>query len=341
MLHMGVRVAVAGASGYAGGELLRLLAAHPGLDVVAATAHGQAGVPLGQVHPQLVSYGDLILGDTTVDELAKAELVFLALPHGASAGLAAQLPSSVKIVDLGADFRLRDAAAWHRYYGGSHAGSWTYGLPELPGQRAEIAAADRVANTGCYAVAVILALAPLIAAGLIEPTDVVVVASSGTSGAGRSAKANLLGSEVMSDLSAYKVGAHQHVPEILQATGAETLSMTPVLAPMPRGILAAVTARPTTAGVTAEDVLAVLSRAYADEPFVHVLPAGRQPHTAATFGSNSAHLQAAVDLSSGRVILTSAIDNLGKGAAGQAVQNANLMLGMDETVGLSANGVAP
>ena len=341
MLHMGVRVAVAGASGYAGGELLRLLAAHPGLDVVAATAHGQAGVPLGQVHPQLVSYGDLILGDTTVDELAKAELVFLALPHGASAGLAAQLPSSVKIVDLGADFRLRDAAAWQRYYGGSHAGSWTYGLPELPGQRAEIAAADRVANTGCYAVAVILALAPLIAAGLIEPTDVVVVASSGTSGAGRSAKANLLGSEVMSDLSAYKVGAHQHVPEILQATGAETLSMTPVLAPMPRGILAAVTARPTTAGVIAEDVLAVLSRAYADEPFVHVLPAGRQPHTAATFGSNSAHLQAAVDLSSGRVILTSAIDNLGKGAAGQAVQNANLMLGMDETAGLSANGVAP
>ncbi len=341
MLHMGVRVAVAGASGYAGGELLRLLAAHPGLDVVAATAHGQAGVPLGQVHPQLVSYGDLILGNTTVDELAKAELVFLALPHGASAGFAAQLPSSVKIVDLGADFRLRDAAAWQRYYGGSHAGSWTYGLPELPGQRAEIAAADRVANTGCYAVAVILALAPLIAAGLIEPTDVVVVASSGTSGAGRSAKANLLGSEVMSDLSAYKVGAHQHVPEILQATGAETLSMTPVLAPMPRGILAAVTARPTTAGVTAEDVLAVLSRAYADEPFVHVLPAGRQPHTAATFGSNSAHLQAAVDLSSGRVILTSAIDNLGKGAAGQAVQNANLMLGMDETAGLSANGVAP
>jgi N-acetyl-gamma-glutamyl-phosphate reductase len=341
MLHMGVRVAVAGASGYAGGELLRLLAAHPGLDVVAATAHGQAGSPLGQVHPQLVSYGDLILGDTTVDELAKAELVFLALPHGASAGLAAQLPSSVKIVDLGADFRLRDAAAWQCYYGGSHAGSWTYGLPELPGQRAEIAAADRVANTGCYAVAVILALAPLIAVGLIEPTDVVVVASSGTSGAGRSAKANLLASEVMSDLSAYKVGAHQHVPEILQATGAETLSMTPVLAPMPRGILAAVTARPTTAGVTAEDVLAVLSGAYADEPFVHVLPAGRQPHTAATLGSNSAHLQAAVDLSSGRVILTSAIDNLGKGAAGQAVQNANLMLGMDETAGLSANGVAP
>lgn len=338
---MGVRVAVAGASGYAGGELLRLLAAHPGLDVVAATAHGQAGAPLGQVHPQLVSYGNLVLGDTTVDELAKAELVFLALPHGASAGLAAQLPSSVKIVDLGADFRLRDADAWQRYYGGPHAGSWTYGLPELPGQRAEIAGADRVANTGCYAVSVILALAPLITAGVVEPTDVVVVASSGTSGAGRSAKINLLGSEVMSDLSAYKVGAHQHVPEILQATGAQTVSMTPVLAPMPRGILATVTARPTTAGVSADDVTAVLSQAYADEPFVHVLPAGRQPHTAATFGSNSAHLQAAVDLSSGRVIVTSALDNLGKGAAGQAVQNANLMLDMDEAAGLSANGVAP
>lgn len=341
MLHMGVRVAVAGASGYAGGELLRLLAGHPGVEVVAATAHGQAGAPLHQVHPQLVSYGELVLGETTADELAKAELVFLALPHGASAGLAAKLPASVKIVDLGADFRLRDAAAWQRYYGGAHAGSWAYGLPELPGQRAEIATADRVANTGCYAVAVILALAPLIAAGLVELADVVVVASSGTSGAGRAAKLNLLGSEVMSDLSAYKVGAHQHVPEILQATGAQTLSMTPVLAPMPRGILATVTARPTTAGVSAEDVVAVLSQAYADEPFVHVLPEGRQPHTAATFGSNSVQLQAVVDLSSGRVIVTSALDNLGKGAAGQAVQNANLMLGMDETAGLSANGVAP
>ncbi|MDQ2836938.1 MAG: N-acetyl-gamma-glutamyl-phosphate reductase [Actinomycetota bacterium] len=338
---MGVSVAVAGASGYVGGELLRLLAGHPGLDVLAATAHGNAGQPLADVHPQLIGYGDLTLSETTPQVLSQAELVFLALPHGASAGLAAQLPSEVKIVDLGADFRLRDAEAWQRYYGVPYAGAWTYGLPELPGQRAKIAASSRVANTGCYAVAVITALAPLIAAGLVRAEDVVVVAASGTSGAGRGAKVNLLGSEVMSDLSPYKVGCHQHVPEILQATGASTLSMTPILAPMPRGILATVTALPTAPGISAADVRQVLEQAYSDEPFVHVLADGRQPHTAATFGSNAVQLQASVDLSSGRVIVVSAIDNLGKGAAGQALQNANLMLGLDETLGLSANGIAP
>jgi N-acetyl-gamma-glutamyl-phosphate reductase len=338
---MGVTVAIAGASGYAGGELLRLIAGHPDLEVIAATAHGNAGQPLTDVHPQLVSYGDLVLAGTTADALAAADLVFLALPHGASAALAADLPSRVKVVDLGADFRLRDSVAWQRYYGGTHAGTWTYGLPELPGQRAAIAASDRVANTGCYAVSVITALAPLIAAGVVQTEDVVVVAASGTSGAGRAAKVNLLGSEVMSDLSPYKVGAHQHVPEILQATGASTLSMTPILAPMPRGILATVTARPASSGVTAADVQQVLRTAYANEPFVQVLPGDRQPHTAATFGSNSVQLQATVDINSGRVIVTCAIDNLGKGAAGQALQNANIMLGLDEAAGLSVNGVAP
>jgi N-acetyl-gamma-glutamyl-phosphate reductase len=338
---MGIPVAVAGASGYAGGELLRLLAAHPSFEVVAATAHGNAGQPLQELHPQLLSYGELTLSETTPAALAEAELVFLALPHGASAAIAAQLPERTKIVDLGADFRLADGEAWQRYYGLPHAGTWTYGLPELPGQRALIGASTRVANTGCYAVAIISALAPLIAAGLAEPEDVVVVAASGTSGAGRAAKPHLLGSEVMSDLSAYKVGSHQHVPEILQATGATTLSLTPVLAPMPRGILASVTARPTRSGIDEASVRAALADAYRDEPFIHVLPAGRQPHTAATFGSNAVQLQASVDLSSGRLIVLSAIDNLGKGAAGQAVQNANLMLGLDETAGLSANGVAP
>jgi N-acetyl-gamma-glutamyl-phosphate reductase len=343
---MGISVAVAGASGYAGAELLRLLAGHPNLDVVAATARANVGQPITELHPHLVSYRDQVFGDTSPATLAQAELVFLALPHGASAAVAAELPSSVKVVDLGADFRLRDSQAWQRYYGGPHAGAWTYGLPELPGQRAAVAASDRVANTGCYAVAVITALAPLIAAGLVEAEDVVVVAASGTSGAGRSAKVNLLGSEVMADLSPYKVGAHQHVPEILQATGARTLSMTPILAPMPRGILATVTARPATsrmsgAGVSAADARQALEQAYADEPFVQVLPAGRQPHTAATIGSNSVQLQVELDSSSGRLIVTSAIDNLGKGAAGQAVQNANLMLGLDEATGLSVNGVAP
>jgi N-acetyl-gamma-glutamyl-phosphate reductase len=333
---MGIRVAVAGASGYAGGELLRLIAGHPELDLVAATAHTQAGAHVSSVHPQLVGL-DLVLGATDAATLADADLVFLALPHGQSAALAAQLPDSVRIVDLGADFRLLDADAWARYYGGAHAGTWTYGLPELPGQRALIAGSTRVANTGCYAASITLALAPLIAAGVASPDDVVVVASSGTSGAGRAAKVNLLASEVMGDLSPYKVGAHQHVPEIKQASGARGLSLTPVLAPMPRGILATVTARPTGDA----DPRATLVAAYADEPFVHVLAPGAWPRTAATAGSNSCHLQATVDLDSGRIIVVSAIDNLGKGAAGQAVQCANLMLGLPETAGLSVFGVAP
>ncbi|WP_262015700.1 N-acetyl-gamma-glutamyl-phosphate reductase [Micromonospora sp. Mcm103] len=333
---MGIRVAVAGASGYAGGELLRLLAGHPEFELITATAHSQAGQPVSAVHPHLAGL-DLVFAATEPAALADADLVFLALPHGQSAALAAALPDSVKVVDLGADHRLRDAGAWSRYYGGEHAGAWTYGLPELPGQRAEIAAATRVASTGCYAVATTLALAPLIAAGAVRPDDVVVVAASGTSGAGRAAKAHLLGSEVMGDLTPYKVGAHQHVPEIKQATGATGLSFTPVLAPMPRGILSTVTAVPTGDA----DPRAVLAAAYADAPFVHLLPEGSWPHTAATAGSNSCHLQATVDVDSGRVIVVSAIDNLGKGAAGQAVQNANLMVGLPETTGLSVFGVAP
>jgi N-acetyl-gamma-glutamyl-phosphate reductase len=337
---MGYRVAIAGASGYAGAELARLAAGHPDLEVVALTAHGNAGELVGTVAPQLRSLAGLTLGETTPEALADADLVFLALPHGASGSFAAALSDHQKIIDLGADHRLTDAAAYRRYYSGEYPGSWVYGLPELPGQREAIARSGRVANTGCYAVATVLALAPLIAAGIAEAEDVVVVAASGTSGAGRSAKINLLGSEVMGDLSGYKVGAHQHVPEIKQASGATSLSMTPVLAPMPRGILATVTARPAKQ-VSAGDVREVLAAAYDQEPFVHVLPDGQQPHTAATAGSNSAHLQAVLDADSGRIVVTSAIDNLGKGAAGQAVQNANIMLGLPETAGLSADGIAP
>jgi N-acetyl-gamma-glutamyl-phosphate reductase len=340
MMSMGLTAAVAGASGYAGGELLRLIDGHPDLDIGAVTAHSSAGALLGSVHPQLPALADRVLQPTSAESLAGADVIFLALPHGQSAALAAQLPPTAKIVDLGADFRLADPAQWTAYYPGKHAGTWTYGLPELPGQRAAIAADTRIANTGCYAVATTLALAPLIAAGLVDPDDVVVVAASGTSGAGRSAKVNLLGSEVMGDLSPYKVGAHQHVPEIKQATGAASLSFTPVLAPMPRGILATVTAKPRP-GVTAADLRGALDQAYAAEHFVQLLPEGRWPHTAATFGSNACQLQTTVDLDSGRAIVVSAIDNLGKGAAGQAVQNANLILGLDEKAGLSANGVAP
>lgn len=332
---------MAGASGYAGGELLRLLAGHPEFDLVAATAHAQAGSHVTAVHPQLVGL-DLTLGATDPATLGEADLVFLALPHGQSAAVAAQLPPGVKVVDLGADFRLHDAALWERYYGGTHAGTWTYGLPELPGRREQIKQSSRVANTGCYAATITLALAPLIADGLASPEDVVVVAGSGTSGAGRGAKVNLLGSEVMGDLSPYKVGAHQHVAEIKENTGATSLSMTPMLVPMPRGILATVTARFSSEHSAKDgDPAEVLRRAYADEPFVHVLPEGQWPHTAATSGSNSCHLQATVDVDSGRIVVLSALDNLGKGAAGQAVQCANLMSGLPETMGLSVFGVAP
>jgi N-acetyl-gamma-glutamyl-phosphate reductase len=337
---MGARVAIAGASGYAGGELLRLVAAHPDLEVVAVAAHSNAGQRVGETHPNLRSVADLVFADTDPAIFADADLVFLALPHGASPALAAELPESVKVVDLGSDHRLTDAGAHERYYGGEFADAWTYGLPELPGQRALIADSRRVANTGCHAVAAILAMAPLIAAGLADPDDVVVTSASGTSGAGKAALPHLLGSEVMGDLTGYKVGVHRHVPEIKQASGARSLTMTPVLAPMPRGILSVVALRPTRT-ITAEAVRELLAAAYADEPFVHLLPVGQQPRTSATAGSNSAHLQATVDLDSGRILVTSALDNLGKGAAGQALQNANLMLGLPEGAGLQMDGVAP
>ncbi|HWC33255.1 MAG TPA: N-acetyl-gamma-glutamyl-phosphate reductase [Mycobacteriales bacterium] len=342
---MGIRTAVVGASGYSGGELLRLIDTHPMLEVGALVAGGNAGRALGELHPQLVSMADRILLDASAVELAEAELVFLALPHGAAAPIVAGLPDQTYVVDIGADFRLADRDDWDRWYGGPHAGAWTYGLPELPGARAEISAARRVANPGCYATAVQLAYAPLLAAGLIEATDLVVVAGSGTSGAGRGATVELLASEVMSDLSAYKVGgAHRHIGEIRQslravAGGDVTLSFTPMLVPMPRGILATCTAklRP---GVDAEALRATFG-CYDDEPFVTLLPEGQLPHTAATSGSNSAHLQVVADVDPGRAVVLVALDNLGKGAAGQAIQNANLMLGLPETTGLSRNGLAP
>jgi N-acetyl-gamma-glutamyl-phosphate reductase len=337
---MGARIAIAGASGYAGGELLRLVGGHPDLDVAALTAQSSVGRPVGEVHPNLRSVAGLVFAETSAAALAGADLVFCALPHGASAALAAELPADTKIVDLGSDHRLVDPVAHAQHYGGQHPAPWTYGLPELPGQREAIANSTRVANTGCHAVAAILAIAPLLAAGVAEPDDIVLTSASGTSGAGKAVAAHLLGSEVMGDLTGYKVGAHRHVPEIKQATGAQTLTMTPVLAPMPRGILASVALKPTTA-VDITQLRDVFAAAYDDEPFVHLLAPGQQPRTAMTAGSNSAHLQVEIDADSGRIIVTSAIDNLGKGAAGQALQDANLMLGLPETAGLTVDGVAP
>ena len=338
--------AVAGASGYAGGELLRLLAAHPEIEPTVMAAGGRAGESLAAVHPNLTEYAGAMLVETTAASLASADVVFLALPHGESASLAAELPEGLPIIDLGADFRLVDAGAWEQFYGGVHAGTWTYGLPDLVGQRELITSSRRIANPGCYPTSVALALAPVLAAGLAETADIVVVAASGTSGAGRKASDALLATQVMGSMSAYKVGGgHQHTPEMEQtltsAAGAPvTLSFTPLLAPMPRGILATCSA-PVRSGVTEQAVRAALVNAYADEPFVHVLPTGQWPQTSSVGGSNAVHLQCAVDEHAGRVIVVSAIDNLGKGAAGQALQNANLVLGLEETLGLSANGVAP
>lgn len=358
---MGARVAVAGASGYAGGELLRLLAGHPDLEIGPVTADSNAGRPIIDVHPQLAGVASLAArsfdaaDEQTAQTMSGCDLAFLALPAGRASRLADRIPAGVKIVDLGPDFRLADALAWTRHYDGEHPGRWACGLPELPGARQQISAAGRVAVPGCYATAAILALTPLLAAGLAEPDDIVVVAASGTSGAGRVPTPELLASEVMGAVSAYQAGgAHRHTPEIEQAIdeaiarsgnggGAgqrARVSFTPVLAPMSRGILATCTAR--LAGEAATDRLrAAFADAYAGEPFITVLPPGRWPSTAAVAGSNAVHLQVAADSRAGRAIVVAAIDNLGKGAAGQAIQNANLMLGLAETAGLSACGVAP
>ena len=338
-------VSVAGASGYAGGELLRLIAGHPGMRLGPVAAGTKSGRSLGEVHPQVLPYADRVLVAADADVLAQADLLFCALPHGESAALVAQLPAQMPVVDLGADFRLADAQSWSRYYGGTHAGTWCYGLPELPGARARIVESLRVANPGCYPTAVILALAPLLAADLVSP-EVVVVAASGTSGAGRTPSESLLASEVMGAMSAYKVGGvHQHTPEMEQglSLAADTgvrVSFTPLLAPMTRGILATCSA-PLEEGVDAESLRECLHAAYAHEPFVHVLPEGRWPSTSSTFGANTVLLQVAADRHAGRAVVIAAMDNLVKGAAGQAVQNANLMWGIDETTGLGAIGVAP
>jgi N-acetyl-gamma-glutamyl-phosphate reductase len=335
--------AIAGASGYAGGELIRLVLAHPDLDVGPLAAGSRAGRPLGEVHPQFPALADRALLAADGDVLAAADIVFLALPHGESAALARTLPHDTPIVDLGADFRLDDPQAWQDFYGGDHGGTWTYGLPER--NRARIADSLRIANPGCYPTSVILAAAPLLGASLID-TRLVVVAASGTSGAGRSPSDTLLATQVMGSMSAYKVGGvHQHTPEMEQVLGEAAdapvrVSFTPLLAPMPRGILTTVSAEVDT-GVDTEVVRECLHAAYADEPFVHVLPPGRWPQTSSTVGSNAVHLQAAVDQRTGRAVIIAALDNLVKGAAGQAIQNANLVLGLPETAGLSFNGVAP
>ncbi len=338
-----MKTAVIGGSGYAGGELLRLLAVHPFFHVINVSAHTNAGEAITSVHPHLQSYAGRTFDTVESIDFSAIELCFLALPHGESAALIAMIPTDVKIVDLGADFRLEDSSKWEKYYGGNHAGAWVYGLPELcEGQREAISKETRVANPGCYATSISLGVAP--AVEIIDVSDIVVVAASGTTGAGRNAKINLIGSEVMGSLTSYKFGGvHQHTPEIEQALAALSgknvkISFTPILAPMPRGILSTITAK-LIAPLTTESAHAVFSKAYENEYFVDVLPLGQMPKTAALTGSNKVQIQVAVDEHTNRLIISVAIDNLGKGAAGQAIQNANLICGLHEGAGLSADGL--
>jgi N-acetyl-gamma-glutamyl-phosphate reductase len=356
-MHMTFSVAVAGASGYAGGEMLRLLLAHPEARIGALTAHSSAGSRLGEHQPHLRGLADRVIAPTDVEALGGHDVVVLALPHGASGAIAAELEARgdrAVVVDLGADHRLVDADAWTAFYGSPHAGTWPYGLPELlnPGertasaQRAALAATRRIAVPGCNVTAVTLGLQPGVAAGLVEPTDLVAVLANGYSGAGKSLKPHLLASEALGAAQPYAVGGtHRHIPEIaqnLRSAGAAdvTISFTPTLVPMARGILATATAR-LAPGADPAAVRAAWERTYADEPFVHLLPEGQWPTTASTLGANTALVQVAVDAAAGRVVTVTAIDNLVKGTAGGALQSLNLALGLPETLGLPVDGVAP
>jgi N-acetyl-gamma-glutamyl-phosphate reductase len=343
-------VAVAGASGYAGGELLRILADHPGFEVRTVTAHQNAGQPLVAHQPHLRSLSHLTLVDTTVENLAGHDVVFLALPHGKSGEIASQLPEETLVVDCGADHRLESPESWAAFYGGEYFGAWAYGVPELPvgdgKQRERLVGAKRIAAPGCNASAVSLALAPGIAAGLIEEEDIVAVLAVGPSGAGKSLKTMYLASEILGSANPYAVGGtHRHIPEIqqnLRKAGAThpTISFTPVLVPMSRGILATSTAR-LKPGVTITQVQDAWEKTYAGETFVQVLPAGTVPRTADVLGANTALIGLAVDVEAGRLVTVLALDNLYKGTAGAAIQSANIALGLEETAGLTVNGVAP
>ena len=347
---MTVSVAVAGATGYAGGEILRLLLNHPRyldgtLRIGALTGNSNAGQSAAVVLPHLPQLADKTIEETTTEILSEHDVVFLGLPHGFSAEIGAALPESTLVLDCAADFRLRNAADWKKYYGSEHAGSWPYGIPEMPGHREQIAAARRIAVPGCFPTGATLAALPAVASGLVQP-NLNVVSVTGVSGAGKKANVDLLGSETMGSLKAYNTaGKHRHTPEMVQnlseVTDANvTVSFTPVLAPLPRGILSTITA-PLNGDVTEEAARAAYAEFYADEPFMYLLPQGIQPQTQNVVGSNMCHLQVEVDEGAGVLVITSAIDNLTKGTGGAAVQCMNIALGFDETDGLPRAAVAP
>ncbi|MEN9715011.1 MAG: hypothetical protein RJA35_478 [Actinomycetota bacterium] len=345
-------VAIAGASGYVGGELLRMISQHPQLQVKTVTANSNVGEKVSSLHPHLLEYADMVFAPTDAQTLAGHDVVFLAMPHTKSAEVAAFISPETLVLDCGADFRLENEDDWNKFYGGTYAGHWAYGMPELlveggkGKQRKNLAGAKRIAVPGCNATAITLALAPGLADIVLEPHDIVSALSVGTSGAGRTLKSNLLASEIIGAASAYGVGGvHRHTPEIEQnlrhASGRSVVvNFTPALVPMSRGILAINTAK-LVEGVTAEQVRATYEKAYASEKFVHVLPEGQFPSTSSTLGVNTCLIGIAIDEHAGRAVIVSAIDNMVKGTAGAAIQSLNLALGLAEDTGLAVNGVAP
>lgn len=359
-------VAVAGATGYAGGEALRILAAHPNFEVTCVAGHSSVGDKLGKHMPHIPQLADLVVEDTTPEVLNGHDVIILALPHGASGALASQLDPNAVVVDLGADHRLEEKSAWDAFYGGDFYQHWTYGMPELitgvaadgsySRQREALPGAKRIAGPGCNVTATTLALQPGIAQGLVEPKDIVADLVVGYSGAGKNLKrTNLLAAEAFGSALPYSVGGtHRHIPEILQnfahaagKSAAEAddyiLAFTPILAPMARGILATVSAKLTdkALGMTDAEIRQVWLDAYEGQDFMVVLPEGVMPATANIIGSNAAHIQVVVDHHAGRLLAFAAIDNLNRGTAGQAVQSLNVALGLPEDAGLTKIGVAP
>ncbi|MGV0438283.1 N-acetyl-gamma-glutamyl-phosphate reductase [Corynebacterium mastitidis] len=345
---MPITVAIAGATGYAGGELLRLLLGHPArlegrLSIGALTGNSSVGAT--HAFPFASELSDRAVEATTPEVLAGHDVVFLCLPHGHSAQLAARLSPETLVIDCAADFRLRDAHQWRRYYGSEHAGSWPYGLPELPGQRAVLGVTRRVAVPGCFPTGATLALLPAVIEGLIEP-QIALTSITGVSGAGKKATTGLLGAETMGTVRPYNTaGRHRHTPEILQNLGAFSqaplsLSFTPVLAPMTRGILSTAVA-PWRGQCDPREAREAYARFYRDEPFVRLLPEGELPATKNVQGTNMCHLAVEVNEEAGTLLVTGAIDNLTKGTAGGAVQCMNIALGWEETAGLPTAAVAP
>jgi N-acetyl-gamma-glutamyl-phosphate reductase len=341
-------VAVAGASGNAGGELLRLIAKHPQLQIKTVTASSMVGEKVGAVHPQLSDFVDMTFVETEASLLSGHDIIFLALPHATSAAIVEQIDGNPMILDCGADFRLENAADWEKYYGGVHAGTWVYGMPELlvgkGKQRDLLRGVTRIAVPGCNVTAVTLGLAPALAAGLVESNDIVSVLTVGTSGAGRGATDKLFEKEPTGSANAYQVGGiHRHIPEIEQnlskSAGAPIqISFTPVLASLDRGILSVNTAKLKT-GVTAKELHDAYAAAYDSEEFIDVLPLGEFPSTADTIGINKAVVGVSIDEHANRLVSICAIDNLVKGTAGAAIQSMNIALGLPENTGLTQIGL--